>query len=215
MHKLDSQEQETVARILKTAGEIFAEEGFAGARIDELARRAKVNKATLYYQIGDKAEIYAAVIVGMFRRISERLDAILAESLSPREKFRQVLTVIVTTASANPHLPRIMLREVAGGGANLPDEALLLMGKVFLTVRQLLAEGAAAGEFRAVNPLTTHFQIIGSAMLIIASQPLRARLGKVAGIPAADQTVPPDELAASVIALIFNGLLARPAEVKQ
>ncbi|HVR42592.1 MAG TPA: helix-turn-helix domain-containing protein, partial [Thermoanaerobaculia bacterium] len=40
--------------ILDVAAAVFAEQGFAGARIDEIARRAGVNKAMLYYRVGNK-----------------------------------------------------------------------------------------------------------------------------------------------------------------
>ncbi|MCD6588326.1 MAG: helix-turn-helix transcriptional regulator, partial [Candidatus Fermentibacteraceae bacterium] len=47
--------------ILDAAAEEFAEKGFSGARVDEIARRAGINKAMLYYRIGDKEELYRRV----------------------------------------------------------------------------------------------------------------------------------------------------------
>ncbi|HQN26099.1 MAG TPA: helix-turn-helix domain-containing protein [Syntrophales bacterium] len=45
---------DTALKILAAARDVFSERGFAGTTVDEIARRAGVNKATLYYQIGDK-----------------------------------------------------------------------------------------------------------------------------------------------------------------
>ncbi|MGK2855839.1 MAG: TetR family transcriptional regulator, partial [Thermoanaerobaculia bacterium] len=50
--------------ILEAAADVFSESGFEGARVDEIARRAGVNKAMLYYRVGNKDELYEAV----FRR---------------------------------------------------------------------------------------------------------------------------------------------------
>ena len=47
----------TARRIVAAAEEIFAEEGLAGARMDEIARAAKVNKALLYYYFKSKEEL--------------------------------------------------------------------------------------------------------------------------------------------------------------
>ena len=52
----------TTERILVAARTVFAEKGYNGAHVDEIAGRAGVNKATIYYQIGDKDSLYANVI---------------------------------------------------------------------------------------------------------------------------------------------------------
>ena len=49
--------------ILEAAAKHFAINGFGGARVDENALEAGVNKATLYYRIGDKAAIYDRVFI--------------------------------------------------------------------------------------------------------------------------------------------------------
>ncbi|MBW1769410.1 MAG: helix-turn-helix transcriptional regulator [Deltaproteobacteria bacterium] len=51
---LQEKRDESIQRIMDAATEIFAESGFAGARVDEIAKRAGVNKAMIYYRIGDK-----------------------------------------------------------------------------------------------------------------------------------------------------------------
>jgi hypothetical protein len=50
----------------------FAGEGFAGARMDEIADRAGVNKATIYYHVGDTAGIETAAAAGDFTDEIER-----------------------------------------------------------------------------------------------------------------------------------------------
>jgi AcrR family transcriptional regulator len=62
IHSSARKKSGTVRRILKAAASIFSESGFSGARVDEIAKRARVNKATIYYHIGDKEKLYAEVI---------------------------------------------------------------------------------------------------------------------------------------------------------
>ncbi len=64
-------------RILVAALKEFAAKGFAGARVDAIARRANINKRMLYHYFGDKEELFKAVLR---RKISERQT--WAESLS-------------------------------------------------------------------------------------------------------------------------------------
>ncbi len=65
--------RETIDRIISAAKDVFAEKGFAGARVDEIAQRADVNKAALYYHIGDKKALYAEVIHRVIGAAAERL----------------------------------------------------------------------------------------------------------------------------------------------
>ena len=51
-------------RIVAAAAEVFAARGFDGARIEEIAERARINKALLYYHVGDKERLYFAVLAG-------------------------------------------------------------------------------------------------------------------------------------------------------
>ena len=61
--------ERTRARILSAALKEFAAKGFAGARVDAIARRASINKRMLYHYFGDKEELFKAVLR---RKISER-----------------------------------------------------------------------------------------------------------------------------------------------
>jgi AcrR family transcriptional regulator len=53
---------EQQARILAAAADVFAESGFAGARVDAIARRARLNKRLLYHYVGNKAALLEAVL---------------------------------------------------------------------------------------------------------------------------------------------------------
>jgi TetR/AcrR family transcriptional regulator len=177
-------EADARARILTAAAEVFAEIGFAGARVDEIAQRAGINKAMLYYHVGDKEQLYANVLVSTIDGTVARLLAATEKAATPGEKVQCILDTLAELGTTNPHLVPMMLREVASGGATLPDEMLLRMAQVFRVVADVLAEGMAAGAFRPTDPLLTHVSLVGGMMFLIGSQPIRARLGKIAGVEA-------------------------------
>src|ERR1700674_2323326 len=60
----------TARRIVATAEGIFAEQGLAGARMDEIARAAKVNKALLYYYFRSKEELHRFVLEALLSQLS-------------------------------------------------------------------------------------------------------------------------------------------------
>lgn len=195
---------ETRDRILAAAGEVFADSGFAGARIDDIAERAGVNKAMLYYHVGDKEQLYVAVLtVTVERGLASLSDAVDAAH-TPAEKLQSILRTLAHFGTSNPRFVPIILREIASGGKTLPDEMLHRMARIFGVVAGVLAEGMQTGAFRQVDPLLTHVSMVGSLMFLVASKPVRERLGKLAGLALAEQTA--DDLAQHTANLFLHGL---------
>ena len=61
-----SLENETLSKILKAARNVFSKEGFNGARVDEIAKQANVNKAMIYYHFKSKEDLYDSVVDSIF-----------------------------------------------------------------------------------------------------------------------------------------------------
>src|SRR6476661_2871773 len=103
--------EQTRAAILDAALHEFAQEGVSGARIDAIARSARVNKALLYYYFKDKESLYGAVIERVFGQLSERISEALARELPIREKYLAYVAAHFDYVAGNPLLPRIFMRE--------------------------------------------------------------------------------------------------------
>ena len=112
---------QTTQRILKAAATIFSEVGFAGARVDEIAKSAGVNKATIYYHIGDKQALYAQVLHTLFGDAADRFERNIGTARSPVEKLKRYIQTVAETLERHPELAPIMLREQAAGGRTFPD----------------------------------------------------------------------------------------------
>ena len=180
------------AQVLAAARGEFAARGFSGAGVDRIAAKARVNKAMIYYHFASKIGLYREVLRDGFRRLTENARQAIAEAPSAIGRFDAYLDSLVRTARADPHIVPILLREIAGGGRNFDAETLRLMGGLFLIVREILDEGRAAGEFREADAMLTHFMVIGSTMLYVANEPIRAQvrrtgvLGRAVRIPRGD-----------------------------
>jgi TetR/AcrR family transcriptional regulator len=204
-------EADTRQRILAAAAEVFASIGFAGARVDDIAAKAGINKAMLYYHVGDKDRLYETVLTDTVERVPPVLRAALENVATPAEKIQCLLDTIATFGTSNPQFVPIMLREIASGGATLPDEMIVRMAGIFRIVAEVLAEGRAAGAFRETDPLLTHVSLVGGMMFLIASHPIRTRLAKVAGV-AHTQTM--EDIARHVGNLFLHGIEAEPKPAK-
>src|SRR5258708_30624289 len=77
----------TARRIVATAEGIFAEQGLAGARMDEIARAAKVNKALLYYYFRSKEELHRFVLEALLSQFRTSVGETGANAPSPRKRL--------------------------------------------------------------------------------------------------------------------------------
>src|ERR1700681_799586 len=81
----------TARRIVATAEHIFAEQGLAGARMDEIARVAKVNKALLYYYFRSKEELYRFVLETLLSQLSTKVGGTGGETPSSRKPLGAIV----------------------------------------------------------------------------------------------------------------------------
>lgn len=102
---------ETEARILEAARRVFLRRGTAGARMQEIADEAGVNKALLHYYFRSKEKLSEAVFLGALRTLLPQMLIVLASDLPLRDKLEQVVAAELDMLAANPSLPGYVLSE--------------------------------------------------------------------------------------------------------
>src|SRR5512133_2284646 len=105
--------------LLEAATEVFRTEGYAGARVDEIARRAGANKAMIYYHFRSKHGLYKAVLAQIFGKLLAELDRLEEQEPDPRLRLRGLYEGFAEHFAEKPALPQIMLREVVTGGKGM------------------------------------------------------------------------------------------------
>ncbi len=178
----------TRSRILATAAQEFGARGFAATTVDRIARRARVNKAMIYYHFPNKRALYTTIVREHFTPIIEKLAAITARPGQADQQLDRLIETLVTSIDASkPFLP-IFLREIADGAVHLGAEELALVAGIFGTVRGVIAEGTSQHVFQPIHPALAHFTIIAPVIMFRATAPVRARIEAARGvvIPEAD-----------------------------
>jgi TetR/AcrR family transcriptional regulator len=169
--------EKTRAAILEAALKEFAHEGVAGARTEEIARSAGVNKALLYYYFKDKDGLYAAVLDQVFTGLYSRVNAVLDRpDLTPREKLLQYAATHYDYIAGSPLYPRLVQREFMRTGPNstsLLESILEEHGQpVYDKLIRLIEQGVRKGEFRqGIDPSQTVTSILGTIAFYFISIP--------------------------------------------
>jgi len=200
--------EKTRAAILKAALHEFASEGVAGARTDEIARTAGVNKALLYYYFRDKESLYGAVIDDVFQNMRTRLLSVLNSELSPRDKLVAFVGTHFDYIASAPEYPRLVQQEMMRSGRqkspHLKRIAQMYFQPIYSRILEVLQEGIDAAEFRAVDP--RRFAMAMGAVVVhyFNSLPIAQLLGN-------KDPLAPDAVAAqraSVVDFITHALFA-------
>ena len=180
----------TRSRILTTAADEFGARGFAATTVDRIARRARVNKAMIYYHFPSKRALYTAIVREHFTPIIEKLAAITAGPAPPDQQLDRLIKTLVESIDASkPFLP-IFLREIADGSGPLGTEVLALLAGIFGTVRGVIAEGTREKVFQPIHPALAHFTIIAPVIMFRATAPVRARIEAERGVVIPDADPP-------------------------
>lgn len=147
---------------------VFAEKGFAGAKMDEIARRAGISKGTLYLYFETKEDVFRAVVREV---VVPNVDAVRAAILATDLPFPALIrTFLPRLAELVTRVPiGAVAKMVVGESRNFPELAKVwhddVVQKAVGVISELIARAQAKGEVRPGNPRIHAFSIVGPMML--------------------------------------------------
>lgn len=148
--------------ILEVATSEFADKGFAGARVDEIAERTHTTKRMIYYYFSDKEGLYQAVLERSYSSIRARERELDTEGLPPTEAIRAIAALTFDHHEHNPDFIRLVSTENILRGEHIrKSEALNNLGNPAAELLEsILTRGQADGLFRTdVDALDVHMAI--------------------------------------------------------
>jgi AcrR family transcriptional regulator len=104
--------QNTESNILDAAESIFQRKGMDGARMQEIADEAGINKAMLHYYYKSKQVLFGAVFKKAFSLLAPQLNAVLNDDSSIEIKIRNFANNYITFISKHPYLPSFIIMEL-------------------------------------------------------------------------------------------------------
>jgi AcrR family transcriptional regulator len=102
----------TEQSILNAAMNVFQKKGMAGARMQEIADEAKINKAMLHYYFRNKQQLFEAVFMRAFSSLAPQLNLIFTSDDTVFEKIRKFTSGYIDFILLNPFLPSFIIQEM-------------------------------------------------------------------------------------------------------
>jgi AcrR family transcriptional regulator len=168
-----SAERGTRERILEVAETFFGERGYDGTKLQFIAQRVGIQKASLFHYFPSKEHLYRAVLLRGIGESEETTLRIFESKASPAEKVRAAIEAYVDMVASRPERTKILLRQSIGDAPDVyqqvPEPQRLLNLVVGFVV-----DGQRAQVFAPIDPVALVLGIGGMVVFFFTSAPVLA-----------------------------------------
>ena len=165
--------ERTSASILAAAVKEFTEKGYAGARIDAIAKRSGANKRMIYHYFGDKEGLYLAVLESAYVGIRSAEAELHLADLEPVEAIRRLIAFTWDYFIAHPEFLSILSTENLHRARFLKKlkRVLELHSPLVAMISDVLKRGAASRVFRAdADPVHVYISIASLGIFYLSNR---------------------------------------------
>ena len=205
----------TKEKTILAAIEIFALKGKHGARMEEIAEKAGVNKSVIYYYHSSKENLFREVLKKIYFEIFTYLftefEKVQPEKEDQLKNIETIIRAFSKFFSSNPSYSRIMKNALANEATDLQYVIRLLKAEHdFIRPEKLLGlleDGISKKAYRNVDAKQTIISIIGITMIYFIGKPI---MEIMLGLDLIDEDIFLKEREESLVDLILYGLVNRP-----
>lgn len=165
--------ERTKAEILEIATREFAERGFAGARVDEMAAQTRTSKRMIYYYFAGKEQLYIAVLERAYAEIRSAEQALAVENLDPVSAIRRLAELTFDHHDSHPDFIKLVSIENIERAEHIAKSSVLasLNTTAIALIARILEAGQREGVFqRKVDALDVHMLISAYCVFRVANR---------------------------------------------
>lgn len=168
---MEEQDRSTEKIILDAAKKVFLVKGFDGARMQEIADEAKINKALVHYYFRSKDKLFDAIFQEAFQQFFPRVAEILMTEKPLFEKIEFFIDSYITMLLNNPHLPSFVMHEINRN----PDRFINIIKSSGVNPEYLgmaIQREVDAGVIIPVSPVHLIINMIGMCLFPFMAKPI-------------------------------------------
>jgi TetR/AcrR family transcriptional regulator len=192
---------------------VFANKGFYSTHMEEIAARAGVNKAMVYYYFGSKEKLLSEVLAVIFRHISGEMRKLFASSqrraANPVDRIRLFVESHFAVFARHQNYARILVNVLASKPQELHDlfASQPAITDIFTGVYQTLEEGRRQGLLRDIDYRQLLISILGMNLVYFVTKPVAQVFLQ---IDVVDERKFIRERRKFIVDLLLNGIIKKP-----
>ena len=157
------------------AGKVFTRKGLAGARMEDIAQEAGINRALLHYYFRSKEKMFDIIFQQRIREFFGGLAKIIFSEISLQEKIRSIVEHDITMISQNPDLPLFVMQEIGQRPERLVEHAERAgakPGDLLKVFSKQVNEEIKQGRIRPIEPVQLLINIMSMAIYPFVAKPM-------------------------------------------
>jgi TetR/AcrR family fatty acid metabolism transcriptional regulator len=210
---VESSEPEGTARrdkralILDAAIKVFADKGYHGSRVSDIAGEAGIAYGLVYHYFKNKEEILATIFEERWSGFIEAVNDIASGPTATADKLVSVAALTLNAYRVRPDWVKVLVLEIQRSSRFSEPGQLRAVGRLFDAVARILRAGQERGELRDdLDPGVACYVFVGALDLVITS--LVLGVTRIEG-GEADERAFQLEVAKTVVEIFLNGLARR------
>ncbi|CAH1653596.1 TetR family transcriptional regulator [Hyphomicrobiales bacterium] len=159
----------------------FAQKGLAGARVDEIAARAGVNKQLVYHYFGDKDGLYLAVLEWIYDEIRAQERTLNLRGLAPEKAIKRLIETSFDHLKDHPDFVALLNDENRHGATHVRASSMLpeMHSPFVALIAETLEKGTKEGVFRpGIDPMQLYISIAGLGYFYFSNAPTLSAIFK-------------------------------------
>ena len=162
----------TKQKLIRTAGKLFAERGFGGTSIRDIAKVARTNLGAINYHFGSKEALFAAVIQEKIEPLRKKVQSIAESGRPPSVKLREILQEYAMHVLHREPTMKAFFSEAIHGGQHLPPQVIESLEVRDRIIGGIIREGIAQRTFQRCDVKHATWIFFGTLAPFVLYQPL-------------------------------------------
>lgn len=168
---METKKDNTEEKILEAAKNVFVTKGMEGARMQEIADKAGINKALLHYYFRTKERLFEAILSEIIKVAFPKLSGILQSDKSIVTKIEEVVDAYIDLLIRHPFIPAFILKEINRDPSGL-FKMVVKYGFNLQGIFDQIQQAMDRGEIKTMRPQHLAINVVSLCVFPFAVKPI-------------------------------------------